>query len=323
MPIPPALAARLAKRGILAGKKISKEPPQEPPEEKTYEDQNEEEVIAEDYDDQGDIDSNHKNNSGTHDLFIIDDKIEEEYSYKKFRGYSGCPNKTNIYHTCTKFCEEHWKSGHSEPDAIYLEKKASMLAKYPLPVHWQEVYDPGVGRHYYWEVDSDSVSWLPPSHPRSEVSRPAAYSRQQLQKVKTKEKDTSNQENLEIDDMEDSNSEEESDYSEEEIERSRERDSKKRKLEQEKLRARGRVKLKENNLDPMDPAAYSDVPRGGWSEGLSKGNEAKTGADVTAAGPLYQMRPYPNPGAVLRANAEARKHSPPPKESRSKDKSSH
>lgn len=66
--------------------------------------------------------------------------------------------------------------------------------------------------------------------------------------------------------------------------------------------------------------------RGGWSEGLNKGNEAKTGADVTASGPLYQMRPYPNPGAVLRANAEARKHSPPPKEiqpSRPKDKPSH
>nr|4CDO_A Chain A, Thioredoxin-like Protein 4a, Polyglutamine-binding Protein [Homo sapiens]4CDO_C Chain C, Thioredoxin-like Protein 4a, Polyglutamine-binding Protein [Homo sapiens] len=37
----------------------------------------------------------------------------------------------------------------------------------------------------------------------------------------------------------------------------------------------------------------------------SKRNEAKTGADTTAAGPLFQQRPYPSPGAVLRANAEA------------------
>ncbi len=44
--------------------------------------------------------------------------------------------------------------------------------------------------------------------------------------------------------------------------------------------------------------------RGSWSTGLPKRNEAKTGADTTAAGPLFQQRPYPSPGAVLRANAE-------------------
>jgi len=54
----------------------------------------------------------------------------------------------------------------------------------------------------------------------------------------------------------------------------------------------------------MDPSAYSDAPRGSWSTGLPKRNEAKTGADTTAAGPLFQQRPYPSPGAVLRANAE-------------------
>lgn len=45
------------------------------------------------------------------------------------------------------------------------------------------------------------------------------------------------------------------------------------------------------------------VNRGSWSSGLPKRNEAKTGADTTAAGPLFQQRPYPSPGAVLRANA--------------------
>lgn len=59
---------------------------------------------------------------------------------------------------------------------------------------------------------------------------------------------------------------------------------------------------KDKTLDPMDPAAYSDIPRGKWSDGLAKQNEAKTGADTTAAGPLYQMRPYPSPGAILRSN---------------------
>lgn len=44
--------------------------------------------------------------------------------------------------------------------------------------------------------------------------------------------------------------------------------------------------------------------RGTWSSGLDRKGEAKTGADTTASGPLYQMRPYPSPGAVLRLNAE-------------------
>lgn len=60
---------------------------------------------------------------------------------------------------------------------------------------------------------------------------------------------------------------------------------------------------KEGALDPMDPASYSDVPRGKWSAGLECEN-TKTGADSTVSGTSFQMRPYPNPGAVLRANSQ-------------------
>ena len=42
--------------------------------------------------------------------------------------------------------------------------------------------------------------------------------------------------------------------------------------------------------------------RGTWSSGLEVQGDAKTGVDTTASGPLYQMRPYPNPGDILRAN---------------------
>ncbi|KAJ7525371.1 hypothetical protein O6H91_17G047300 [Diphasiastrum complanatum] len=55
-------------------------------------------------------------------------------------------------------------------------------------------------------------------------------------------------------------------------------------------------------LDPMDPSSYSDAPRGGWGVGL-KGVQPRA-ADTTATGPLFQQRPYPSPGAVLRRNAE-------------------
>lgn len=59
----------------------------------------------------------------------------------------------------------------------------------------------------------------------------------------------------------------------------------------------------DDDLDPMDPSSYSDAPRGGWVVGL-KGVQPRA-ADTTASGPLFQQRPYPSPGAVLRKNAEA------------------
>eukprot|EP00198_Chlamydomonas_reinhardtii_P007647 XP_001696984.1 predicted protein [Chlamydomonas reinhardtii] len=68
--------------------------------------------------------------------------------------------------------------------------------------------------------------------------------------------------------------------------------------------ARGKVpknKKVDDELDPMDPAAYSDAPRGGWSTGL----EGIAAADSTAGGPLWQSRPYPAPGSVLRSNKKA------------------
>ena len=45
--------------------------------------------------------------------------------------------------------------------------------------------------------------------------------------------------------------------------------------------------------------------RGTWTAGLDMRGEAKTGVDTTANGPLYQMRPYPSPGDILRANKQS------------------
>ena len=58
-----------------------------------------------------------------------------------------------------------------------------------------------------------------------------------------------------------------------------------------------------DEVDPMDPSAYSDAPRGGWTVGM-EGAQPRA-ADTTASGPLFQSRPYPSPGAVLRANQKA------------------
>eukprot|EP00057_Strongylocentrotus_purpuratus_P014081 XP_011668555.1 PREDICTED: polyglutamine-binding protein 1 [Strongylocentrotus purpuratus] len=132
-------------------------------------------------------------------------------------------------------------SGDIQPD---LSKEQIIIDNDSLPHGWWKVKDPPSGFVYYWDSNTDMVSWLSPIDSKANIS-----------------------------------------------------------LSANKLResSRGR-RQKEDELDPMDPSAYSDTPRGNWSSGLPTHQEAKTGVDVTASGPLFQMRPYPSPGAILRAN---------------------
>lgn len=230
MPLPAELAVRLSKRGILT--------PQTP----IFENTTQEEVIAEDYDD--------KKGSGVtknnHDEDGAVEFTQEEIQYK-IKGYPGCPNKYNIYHECTAYCKEKYGNGKLTPDPKYLYLKKKMLLKYPLPEGWQEVYDPGTGRHYYWEYKSDAVSWLPPGHPKHVPSEAAAVAREEVKLAESDDESES-----------DENSADEGAPTEKD----------KRQQQIEKQRAKGRSKVKENDLDPMDPAAYSDIPRGKWSSGL-------------------------------------------------------
>nr|DBA21319.1 TPA: hypothetical protein GDO54_017981 [Pyxicephalus adspersus] len=141
------------------------------------------------------------------------------------------------------------------------------------------------GLPYYWNVETDLVSWLSPHDPSAIII-----------------KSTSKQKE----------SEERSERSErvERIEREDIKERRHNRREEVAPYSKSRKGRKEEDIDPMDPSAYSDAPRGTWSTGLPKRNEAKTGADTTAAGPLFQQRPYPSPGAVLRANAEASRAKP-------------
>lgn len=95
--------------------------------------------------------------------------------------------------------------------------------------------------------------------------------------------------------------------------------TKSRDLEKILRTKKGRKQFHENSesLDPMDPAAYSDCGRGKWSSGLNV-DEAKTGVDSTASGQLFQQRPYPSPGDIMRANQAKRGDS---NEGRSDDES--
>ncbi|KAM4021049.1 polyglutamine-binding protein 1 [Anomaloglossus baeobatrachus] len=151
-----------------------------------------------------------------------------------------------------------------------------------LPPNWYKVYDPICCLPYYWNVETDLVSWLSPHDPSAIIT-----------KCPPKQKDV----------------EERPEKPERPV---REEIKERRHIRREEAAPyqKGKKGRKEEEIDPMDPSAYSDAPRGTWSTGLPKRNEAKTGADTTAAGPLFQQRPYPSPGAVLRANAEASRAKP-------------
>lgn len=305
MPLPPALLARLAKRGIINS-------PKEP--EQTSSVPEDEEIIAEDYDET----PQHPEPFGQIAVAV---PVETAEIFDPFMGYSGCPNKWNVYHDCNSGCRDQWKEP-KQLDSSYERKRAAMLKKYHLPDHWKEILDSGIGRYYYWNTETDLVSWLPPGHPRCQVSRSAATLRKEMlterKKFQGNDDDSKQVASAmnEDDDLDDDEAmTDASDASEDETPvREQRRDHSKDKRDHGRDRSSGggdrrdrkrdhKGRAKRDEIDPMDPAAYGECERGSWSSGLPQRNEARTGADVTATGPLYQMRPYPSPGAVLRANA--------------------
>ncbi|KAJ8411967.1 hypothetical protein AAFF_G00142340 [Aldrovandia affinis] len=168
-----------------------------------------------------------------------------------------------------------------------------------LPSNWYKVFDPACGLPYYWNVESDLVCWLSPNDPGAVITKAAKRLRGMVPAVEVGEERVERQ------------------FEKQERERERDRDRDREEVRDRRQQRREDIapyskgkrgrERKDEEMDPMDPSAYSDAPRGTWSTGLPKRNEAKTGADTTAAGPLFQQRPYPSPGAVLRANAELTK----------------
>lgn len=273
MPLPAALAARLARRGIIRSESDAQGV--------------NEEIIAEDYDSARDS--------------AISDADVDVATPDRIKGHQGCPNKSNIYHECTPYCVRRWRNGISLPPDSYTHLKNKLLEKYPLPNGWQEVYDEGCAQHYYWNVYNNLVSWLPPTHPKAAFSESASHLREERL---LKEGDDSGNSSDDLSDQEVPQRKREEPRPERYNKDRRGRDRERMEKRYDK-----RPRLKDNDLDPMDPAAYSDVPRGEWSTGLENRGDAKTGVDTTASGPLFQMRPYPSPGAILMANAKTK---PPP-----------
>jgi polyglutamine-binding protein 1 len=303
MPLPPALAARLAKRGILKPAVAENEPV--------------EEVIAEDYDDRHEVPLP---DHATHKSANIDESSIDN-SHTPMEQWDSntdelvhevplCPNCSNPYHTCSDYCRQRWGFKRFKADDNSLPGRNRLLRRFPLPAGWLEVGDPETGRYYYWNAETDEVCWLSPEHPRAVIT----FSVDKLkelsgempvaplgpsQELRGRESDDDDDASTDLDDE---NYPDEDEMDLEAIERELKRKAQsERDRGKDHRRGRGRV---DDSLDPMDPAAYSDVPRGSWSTGLEMRDSAKTGADVTAAGPLFQQRPYPSPGAVLRMNKD-------------------
>lgn len=280
MPLPAALAARLAKRGLL----------------KKDEREEVEEVFAEDYD------VSRRSRPFASLESEQEEPMEENDSEELVHECLACPNRSNPYHMCVEYCKKRWGFKKFKPDPELGKKHERLMSRYPPPSGWVEVGDPETGRYYYWNLETDEVSWLPPQHPRANVSLSAERLRElKLTADRRQAEERDSQGESSADESTDLDDEDDIDEDKEEFEEPEQVDKK-----------RGKKRQREA-LDPMDPAAYSEVPRGTWSTGLDQRGTAKTGVDVTVSGPLFQQRPYPSPGAVLRMNKDSTKNKEPPK----------
>jgi len=310
MPLPAALLAKLAKRGIVENEKADainssnnaniSNNNKGPPPHSVSKPEEVEEVFAEDYDDPSKPEIMEASLPEEQAEPVVAEMTPSENPL--FFETTACPFRSNPYHECLAYCRKTYGMREWDPDESDLKKRNRMLRRYPLPNGWVEVGDFDTGRYYYWNIATDEVSWLSPTHPKARISRSAEY----LGVIgKIGNLDSEGEEAMDTSiNVQESDSGSDTSLSDEEDfidKRGRVRDNRKRLPEFTK---KGK---KRDEIDPMDPAAYSDIARGGWSDGLDTRGKAKTGVDVTASGPLFQQRPYPSPGDILRANQGMKK----------------
>lgn len=249
-------------------------------------------------------------------------------------GHKGCPNKYNIWHRCSLYCVNRWKEGKTSPSSEYMARYRRLVKRYPLPKGWVEMYDPGCGCYYFASEAEGLVSWLPPTHPKSQVTKSAALIRQYMEE--NGEEDYSDM-LPPVESDEDSSPTDDSSPPQSKRQRKREMSSgntdlhlpesmmnssqngssiidneefpslletcdnsfrspsprrqksrdlekvspgqKKERLKSDRMESsagscRRSSRMMDNaDLDPMDPSAYSDAPRGKWSTGLHKSSE--------------------------------------------------
>ncbi|XP_077982149.1 polyglutamine-binding protein 1-like isoform X2 [Glandiceps talaboti] len=296
MPLPPTLLARLKKRGL-----IKQDDSGDP----------DEEIIAEDYSDMNP--AFYPRSSSQHG----GDNDDDDGGDEEMEG--GCPNKWNKWHTCSKYCEERWgKPRKKQP--------SNKSGGEELPPGWVKITDDNTGHPYYWNTVTDQVSWLDPTDPEAQITLPATILQTMENKGSSDSEDVTNGGSVEEEDLPPPGTEavlhetcwkcgkkiknvsgvcrtcELADMAGGGPMREKNKNVRKQGPPYQKKAQRA----DSEELDPMDPSAYSDTPRGGWTSGLVMQGEAKTGVDTTANGPLFQQRPYPSPGEILRQNKAAK-----------------
>lgn len=229
------------------------------------------------------------------------DETDEEVDPDKEKPIGKCPNASNPYHKCVEYCLTRWgaKGGTAEDNGNEIN-----YSQMPLPPGWFLAPDPSSGASYFWNTMTNQVSWLHPLDPKANVTNPVSKDRQGgAHEVMPNYVIPSP---LVIAALDASGNEKEQVLNIGKhpslVKGSQKKIQAAVKRKQQERDLRGKRK-KSDDLDPLDPAAYSDVPRGTWSSGLVEKGDAKTGVDTTANGPLFQQRPYPSPGEVLRRNA--------------------
>ncbi|XP_055624989.1 uncharacterized protein DDB_G0284459 [Toxorhynchites rutilus septentrionalis] len=365
--LPEALLKRLAKRGIIQGDgaqvasnqqqqqqqsnspsreqtESSSESDDESQEDRRETDLNNEEIIAEDYDEYDQVNpesfeypvQKKKPNAALDWTERMKQKMVKRYG---FQSVDGCQNKYNIYHHCSMYCVQRYGEVEFEIEKEYEKRAKRLLERYPLPRHWRKEYDIGCKAFYFYNKETRFVSWLPPTHPDAKLTKSAKVLRKELME-KTKSQESANDgtpkavivesyppvpktsslsgrepvvgpvgESLKPpvvnppkrphvkhpmrDDEKrpriaggrperDRERERERDRDrdrERDRDRDRERDRRDRRddrRDRDRDRDRGRAaKATSGALDPMDPAAYSDIPRGTWASGLEAAAGAK------------------------------------------------
>lgn len=303
--LPSALLKRLAKRGIIEKTKAKSLIENAEKREK----HDKEEIIAENYDEEEESPGFDYEYIRKPEENLWKEKMKTRMTEGGYAGYKCCPNKYNIFHKCTVFCMENWTDNTTEPTDEYLKRKKRLLKRYPLPQGWVEIYDSGCASYYYWNQEDDTVSWLPPLHPKSQLSKSAGMLRRELEESVPIDMDEglplppgAEEENIptanNYNQILESSIKVNADKVQLPTRKPKSRDLDKTLKSKRERRMRREESTK---LDPMDPASYSDIPRGTWSSGLVN-EDRQSGVDATASGALFQMRPYPSPGAVLQAN---------------------
>lgn len=294
--------------------------------------QEKEEIIAEDYDDADDDGAAEEPSQYDYDEPVRKRKdnpwtanIKKRLTAGQIAGHKSCPNKYNVHHKCTLFCVTFWNGREKQPTEEYFLRKKRLLKRFPLPKHWVEVFDSGCAAHYYWDTLEDVVSWLPPTHPEAKVSKSAAMIRRQMEvdeEGRQQQQEGDQDSNQGVAHLPLPPTSEPPPPLLANIalppppasagagagagqKRTRNRDLDKAIRPRHERQGRYKPPANVDVFDPMDPASYSDIPRGKWSDGLEQENK-KGGVDSTVTGTAFQQRPYPSPGAVLAAQRKSR-----------------